>query len=374
MIKSLRKVVRAALIAGFVLSICHSPVAASSSQAVDVVARAMVHMLPDGMRMYVHKHTEEIVLYARVYLGHESLPDLASLPLASTYFDSSALSALQLAALPEQKVGAEIMFVELDVVPAGELPWEALASLKTLKFELRQRDDTKLLRQMGRVLAFAVMMADPCHAVVPTCRGKLNRGSAPVTYRASHCAHCTCSRSVTHLISEYLARIRFETRPFPGRTDVRKPIWESLLAGVVGSRRALNRLQHRDGAGKPSSGQPGADEDRVDLLIGRWKEGAVLAAAMLISSWEAAGRPDLGLTGQTHAGLTPNDEEGVLAGREPDASSSADWVGSINSRVIHRGDCAHVRRIAPRNRVGFATRESALAAGRKPCHLCASQD
>jgi micrococcal nuclease len=53
-------------------------------------------------------------------------------------------------------------------------------------------------------------------------------------------------------------------------------------------------------------------------------------------------------------------------GRDPDGR----YVGNRNSRRLHRADCPEVKRIAPRNRVAFATRWDAFWAGYAPSAEC----
>ena len=46
------------------------------------------------------------------------------------------------------------------------------------------------------------------------------------------------------------------------------------------------------------------------------------------------------------------------------------YVSSVNSQVFHKSDCPAAAKIAPQNRVRFATRIEALLAGKKPCQEC----
>lgn len=46
------------------------------------------------------------------------------------------------------------------------------------------------------------------------------------------------------------------------------------------------------------------------------------------------------------------------------------YVASKNSRVFHKPDCTWAKRIAPKNLVGYNTREEAIQAGKRPCKRC----
>jgi micrococcal nuclease len=52
------------------------------------------------------------------------------------------------------------------------------------------------------------------------------------------------------------------------------------------------------------------------------------------------------------------------------AAVPARYIGNANSRKFHRPDCEWAARIAPHNRVEFATREAAIGAGYVPCKVC----
>jgi micrococcal nuclease len=59
--------------------------------------------------------------------------------------------------------------------------------------------------------------------------------------------------------------------------------------------------------------------------------------------------------------------------RAPPASSQpSEWnyVASRNSKVFHRPDCGYVKKILPKNLIGFMSREEAIKSGRRPCKRC----
>lgn len=52
---------------------------------------------------------------------------------------------------------------------------------------------------------------------------------------------------------------------------------------------------------------------------------------------------------------------------------SAQYVGSINSSVVHRSGCLYAERIDAENLTAYASLESALEDGREPCSSCFSK-
>ena len=50
--------------------------------------------------------------------------------------------------------------------------------------------------------------------------------------------------------------------------------------------------------------------------------------------------------------------------------STSGYVASKTSKVFHRADCYHVRRMDASKAVNFKTREEAIQTGRRPCKTC----
>jgi hypothetical protein len=48
----------------------------------------------------------------------------------------------------------------------------------------------------------------------------------------------------------------------------------------------------------------------------------------------------------------------------------ATFVASKNSQVFHKAGCSSAKRISPNNLVNYATRDEAIAAGKRPCERC----
>ena len=56
----------------------------------------------------------------------------------------------------------------------------------------------------------------------------------------------------------------------------------------------------------------------------------------------------------------------------PATVQTVEWnyVASRNSKIFHRPDCGYVKRILPKNLIGFNSREEAIKSGRRPCKSC----
>jgi hypothetical protein len=48
----------------------------------------------------------------------------------------------------------------------------------------------------------------------------------------------------------------------------------------------------------------------------------------------------------------------------------ATFIASKNSQIFHKASCPSAKRISPSNLVSYATRDEAIAAGKRPCERC----
>lgn len=60
----------------------------------------------------------------------------------------------------------------------------------------------------------------------------------------------------------------------------------------------------------------------------------------------------------------------TLTSQNLQAAPQYPFVASTSSPVFHRADCRWAQNISDRNRVGYATREEAVQAGKRPCKSC----
>jgi len=52
------------------------------------------------------------------------------------------------------------------------------------------------------------------------------------------------------------------------------------------------------------------------------------------------------------------------------AFANIGYVGNLNSHKFHYADCSTLKKMNPKNRVNFSSREEAIAAGYVPCKRC----
>jgi len=77
-------------------------------------------------------------------------------------------------------------------------------------------------------------------------------------------------------------------------------------------------------------------------------------------------KPDVNQTG-TQSGKTTVDKDTKPVKKQ---DSEARFVASKNSHVFHRASCPFAQRISAKNLVSYATRDEAIAAGKRPCERC----
>lgn len=67
---------------------------------------------------------------------------------------------------------------------------------------------------------------------------------------------------------------------------------------------------------------------------------------------------------------TLNVSQSLLRPVSPTPPQSRGFVASKSSKIFHRADCPHAKRIAEEKKVYFPNRDRAIAAGRRPCKFC----
>jgi hypothetical protein len=63
-------------------------------------------------------------------------------------------------------------------------------------------------------------------------------------------------------------------------------------------------------------------------------------------------------------------EASQTAGSDKQSDAGTNFVASKSGQVFHRADCQFAAKILPENLVTYATREEAIAAGKRPCKSC----
>ena len=183
-------------------------------------------------------------------------------------------------------------------------------------------------------------------------------------------------RCQIELLRRLTDRFTYEVRVWPGRlpraADPTESVWTALrsaheslgdlleidreLLGAVQSIDAATFLSSEDGY-YTALGMRAAP-----VLKARLESAALLTAELITNAWSTA-RKTVG----DDAKPAP-DAESDSKGQEKAAKAA--FVGSRSSKIFHRPDCRHVKRIRPKNVVGFPDADGAVQAGRRPCRTC----
>lgn len=172
-------------------------------------------------------------------------------------------------------------------------------------------------------------------------------------------------------IVEHRVRLQYEARVSPVRFRPVEQIDQTVRVVMRRGQQANQRVFDLDGANtaiRKSQGsrsrsteqeaKPIEQSDRlVRVLEDRIEDGALLAARLIGSAWIEAGKP----TAPTSSARTaPIASETTQGG----------YVASRHSKVFHKADCPHVKRISPANRITFSSPTEAESAKKKPCRTC----
>ena len=265
----------------------------------------------------------------------------------------------------------------LGVKHPGTLPWTLVDLYAELVEEFRDGRISESTESIGRLIHFATDSGNPGHltvgtgnlvqATVPTCQHSPNEQSARTTPAKA------CDAFERLVCGEY-DRLAYEVRVHPSRTamldDPLEAVFEVLLdshrTGGRISDKALDQLTSANAQTLGKESHPGVDtrlndEATIGLVESQLERSAWLAASLIRSAWQQAGRPP----------LLSDARQDVLRTERSHVGSA--WVGSKHSTIFHRWSCPHSRRIKPSNVVEFSTTENALQAGRKPCKTCRPQ-
>jgi hypothetical protein len=102
---------------------------------------------------------------------------------------------------------------------------------------------------------------------------------------------------------------------------------------------------------------------QISQMPGRVTDVVLEQVDGFIHSHLAANPEGVGAADANAVGTALTTGPGPVAGHHP-------YVASRRSKVFHKSDCRWVERIAPKNLVGYSSRDEALRAGKKPCKRC----
>ncbi len=251
----------------------------------------------------------------------------------------------------------------------GTLPWALDETFHTLVDAFRAKDDAALISTTGVLIHLAVDAATPAQ-VTAWGRGERHR-QAQARFAEAAATH------TYRLVHE----VRVSPLRFRIASDAFEEVFEVLIAthraAVVDFAPLLARddrggdESHRTEDARHASHSAGYDDVWPRLLEHRLEAGALLAARLIGTAWTQADLPQLPTsTERTAVTIAANAAQTTKAETKPEASPPGPILGARTSKVFHRQDCSHARRISPANIVTFATPEEAIRAGRKACRTC----
>ncbi|UCE62247.1 MAG: hypothetical protein JSU63_11145 [Phycisphaerales bacterium] len=278
---------------------------------------------------------------------------------------------------PRNEKEAKKLFRQKGRRDGGRLPWAVTDHHELLTTAFRDRDADAIVREAAILIHLAADAAQPFNTTVNrngSMSGNLhwsteeptdpNRAHGTVGYR------CQCP-----LIERCREQLGFEVRVWPGRfrrvsdpfatvMDVMVGAYADLEAILAVDRDLTSRFRIVDAESFLRVSAVYYDELAAKVastIESHLEAGGLLAANLIGSAWLNAGSPP---PERFTTGAQSNTVKTEVSGTD------ADYVGSRNSKVFHRGSCAHVKRISPENLVKFPTIESAESAGRRRCKAC----
>jgi hypothetical protein len=263
------------------------------------------------------------------------------------------------ARIPRDAAGAEAYFAAAGLSRAEAMPWAIEREFTTLLEAFQAAESDRIIDRAGRLLRLAADAAVPMPAAV------VEEEEAAGLLWASKC------------LGRLHGRLAFEVRVAPQRyRTIEDPLGaalaftsDSCVALAELSLLAANPMQteRRDEGTTARPADDAFDDAALErasgLLESRLEAAALLAANLIGTAWESAGRPAL-----RHERRAEPTEPARVNPERP--SNAAAFVGSRGSTVFHRASCAHARRIKADNLVRFPSASAALSAGRSGCRAC----
>lgn len=232
----------------------------------------------------------------------------------------------------------------------GHLPWSIVAVVRELRTSMAAGADDRAAGLARRLVRLVVRGAMP--ASVTRVRGSATRSSLPLGLAGWQQLE----------LSAAAERLGFELRVHPGRAA----LVEDPEAAVLGHLQASHQLAMDLAFGSGEGGLP-TGERAVVLLRARLEQAVILSAGLIEWARRGAARsaPSTALESAEAAESAPGD-----ASTEPNPDDAA-RVASRGSKVFHRADCPHARRISASNLRTFPSRSVAEDKGLRPCKTCA---
>lgn len=352
----------------------------------EIVAAAAVEVVPAELRTFLVAHLdlirEEAIAVAVQHPSddHDEESHYVMLDAAADTDDVAARNRAA-AEFPHGRDQAGRLFQHHRVVHGGKLPWVIAHHFERLVAAFEVGDKTAILHEVAMVVHFAADAALPFNTTRDrdgTEEGALCRMKRRLS--ATNGRYCTVrNRCQNAFVELRRGRFEYEVRVWPGRFHAPSDPLEAVFDTLVESHESLDAFLLTDEALRRDWGVTDLDSFQRNrsnyydglahragfVMEARLEAGALLSANLIGAAWIRAGRPSERFF--TDRKPTPTDATSPEKAGGP-------FVGSRNSAVFHLGECPHVVRIRPENRVGFPTAAAATQAGRKPCRTCKPTD
>ena len=302
---------------------------------------------------------------------------------------SARLTAAE--AFPHREADAKELFKSLGLErQGGRLPWLVEDTQTQLARAFEKGDADDVVRLSGHLAYLAWAASQPFNATMNhdgrdggnVYLGELSAGDPYFAHQSVH------FRIMGELIrrnrSRYLEQVQvrpLDVQPFAEPVE---PCFRHLLGALgrledllTADREITARLSATDGPTllqREDEYYQLLDARCGEIVVDRLRAGALLAADLIVGAWERAGRPALPALARSSTATAPSTGDAQTAPRSeprgPAPAGPAVYVGSKSSKVFHRADCVHAKRINPANLVTYASAEEARRQGKRPCQTC----
>ncbi len=325
-----------------------------SPRAYEIVADTAIHALPTPIRGLLDARATEIRRIASKELlwvdaaRNQSSSDATSHFILLDGGEQDRKHTGVVSRFPRSEQAARRLFAQHGVSEGGSLPWTLIRRVDELSHAFRQRDTDKVVRAAGAVVHYATDAALPFNTVADDANRRLVHDD---------------------LVRDFGDRFAYEVRVFPGRVGPGTSAIDDVFATLEAAHATVPPLQEivqrsvvrsKSNRGSKTSILLTQTEAGGGCAIveSRLEDAALLAANLIVRAWETAGRPAW------------RDDATATASSVDRGAPMANWVGSVNSTIVHKADCPHARRIRPANRVTFISARDARQAGRSACKTC----
>lgn len=236
----------------------------------------------------------------------------------------------------------------------GALPWATMTAVEELRGSLAAGAEDRVATAVRRLVRLVVRGSLP--ASVTRVRSSATSSALPLGLAGWQQLE----------LSAAAERLGFELRVHPGRAE----LVEDPEAAVLGHLLASHDLAMGLAFGSREGGLP-MGEHAIVLLRGRLEQAVILSAGLIEWARREAARSVRSIASDSGAAVEAASGDAANAGPAERGSDDAARVASRGSKVFHRADCPHARRISPANLRTFPSRSVAEDKGLRPCKTCA---